>query len=353
LNSTRQEIAETAWRQIKTCLDPQSAATIAEPLWYRLDDYIEFGRLPSDPSRSADLPVRNRAPYHITGVAGFDKRPGVLPGEGSPFYEVANKRWLLVGNYVKTYTRIATMEQSNESARHAVRAIIDKILRSDPARKIYRGAADGSENLPRFYDPEDHELDDLSFLRRVDDLLYEDGLPHMVEIVKLRQSMLEWMPSESGEHPITRLADVLGAVQATGAGRLRTFVAAVGQGRPSGPGVGGETDRRRRAAIGGQDDQGGVLERHRRGYRWARQRDRRTPSRLRGVRLRGPQRFADGWRSAAAVDQRRQGAARARSGTGTQGGRRGNRRAANGVQDVERPTSVGNADRTASPPVRR
>jgi hypothetical protein len=212
-SSTRQEIAETVWRQIKTCLDPRSAASIPEPLWYRLDDYIEFGALPSDPARPADVPVRNRAPYHITGVGGFDKRPGVLPGEEAPFYEVANKRWLLVGNYVKTYTRIATMEQSNESARHAVRAIIDKILRSDAAKKLYRAAGRRLGDLPRFYDPEEHELDDFAFLRRVDDLLYEDGLPHMVEIVKLRQSMLEWMPSESGEHPIARLADVLGAVQ--------------------------------------------------------------------------------------------------------------------------------------------
>jgi hypothetical protein len=67
--------------------------------------------------------------------------------------------------------------------------------------------------LPRFYDPEEHELQDVSFLRRVDDLLYEDGLPHMVEIVKLRQAMVDWMPGDSGEHPIARLGDVLGAVQ--------------------------------------------------------------------------------------------------------------------------------------------
>ena len=64
------------------------------------------------------------------------------PASPSAFYEVANGQWVVAGMFTKTYTRLATMEMSVEV--------------------------------------EDHEVEDLAFLKRIDEQLLAEGLPQQL-----------------------------------------------------------------------------------------------------------------------------------------------------------------------------
>ena len=83
---------------------------------------------------------------------------------------------MLAGYYTKTHTRIPSMEAANESARHAVNAILKHLERSGAeGLRIRRTYCD-------VWSPEDRELDDLRFLKELDARLLERGLPHLLDI---------------------------------------------------------------------------------------------------------------------------------------------------------------------------
>ncbi len=115
---------------------------------YHLDDFIAFARV--DPAQP-DAPIRpwrNHAPFLINvadeweqrprgepwtpnDLAARDRQPGAgapagevwTPGEGG--YVVHHGNLVVAGPHMRTFTRMATMEAANESARHAVNAILD------------------------------------------------------------------------------------------------------------------------------------------------------------------------------------------------------------------------------------
>lgn len=99
-------------------------------------------------------------------------------------YEVSHGQWVLAGAYNKTYTRLETMEAANESARHAVNAILDHYMQSrdkSTPTKLQPMLAE----YCKIWDPERNELEDLEVLRRLDELLMRDGLPHFMDLLEL------------------------------------------------------------------------------------------------------------------------------------------------------------------------
>ena len=117
-------------------------------------------------------------------------------------YSINHKRWVLCGAYMATHTRMTTMEAANESARHAVRAILKRLAQNDadelpgarfegehvaidsPYNKIYNGAS-GSVvyDPPDTWNPEEDEIEDLDLFRRVDRRLVAAGMPHILDIL--------------------------------------------------------------------------------------------------------------------------------------------------------------------------
>lgn len=132
------------------------------PRYFHLDDYIQLaynaGKL---------VPVRNHAPLVMSSVSDWKNRAkgepfspnhplsrGRIPGDGRYYADAhghANARWMhddggylvhfdrlvFAGPHMRTFTRMTTMEAANESARHAVNAILDHLSFR------YEWAADG------------------------------------------------------------------------------------------------------------------------------------------------------------------------------------------------------------------
>jgi hypothetical protein len=141
----RDEIAKNVQDQILKCLGERQRGQQAAA-YYHLDDFIGFtwrdGKL---------WPTRNHAPFLINRVNDWCNRPcgdpwvpndvrmrDRKPGQGktSPEgiwchdrsgYPVHFGNLVIAGTHMRTFTRMATMEAANESARHAVNAILDHL----------------------------------------------------------------------------------------------------------------------------------------------------------------------------------------------------------------------------------
>jgi hypothetical protein len=196
-NCTADEIARTVWKQISTALadrfkGPRDTQMPPVPDYYHLDREIEFG------SRAGGIfPVDDRGPFLVNEVSMFDRRPGV-PGSyrlwGGP---PNDDRWVLAGNYMRTFTRLTTMEARNESARHAVNAVLRATTRPAP----YVG-----DRCPVF-DPEENEPPDLRWLRDLDKYLFDNNAPHWLDIEGAGEVLEQLLPSSN-----TALQELLGAI---------------------------------------------------------------------------------------------------------------------------------------------
>ena len=161
-DSTKQEIAEEVWRQIRATL-PETAR-VPEPILYHLDDNIEFA---TDGPR-AGLPVKNATPLVINRTGRFDDRPGT-----PCHYQIHEDSIVFAGTYMQTYTRMTTMEAANESGRHAVNAILK--------------AEEFAGDRCMIADPEQFEIEDLKWLVEIDHGLWELGLPHFLDILRVEE----------------------------------------------------------------------------------------------------------------------------------------------------------------------
>ncbi len=142
-----------------------------------------------------------------------------------------------------TLTRLTTMEAANESARHAVNAILQALeLDSDDkpgekarpagARGFLDAATDDTRKAsalwietyvnskyngasryrvfdpPDIYSLEDRELEDLDFFRRVDRRLQTMGLPHLFDIIDFDRKVehaMDTLDLYKGERPFAEL----------------------------------------------------------------------------------------------------------------------------------------------------
>lgn len=167
------ELAREVWAQIKDGLKgPRPLVTregsagfnfIPEPLYWHLDENLEWQPSEADPKKGHYV---NRSPFHIVPPGKWADLPGEL---GEPGYAV-ERGIALCGMYTKTFTRIPSMEAANESARHAVNAIL-------------RASEFESTNTAcDVWNPEDREVDDFAFFKELDAKLQRRGQPHFVEI---------------------------------------------------------------------------------------------------------------------------------------------------------------------------
>jgi hypothetical protein len=169
--STRQEIAESVWRQIVRTLRKKDGHRIPKPVLYHVDDNIRFcaaGGLPSD----------NLSRMMINPPGEYANRPG-KPYE----YECSYKNLVLAGSYMQTQTRLTTMEAANESGRHAVNAIL-------AADRDYYG------ELCEIAAPEENEFSDLEYFRDLDKALLQANLPHFIDILEPPRVLSAWLRGE-------------------------------------------------------------------------------------------------------------------------------------------------------------
>ena len=203
-DASRDEAAREIWRQIETGAGrgPEHPAC-RRPLYYYLDEGLEFG-----PSGV----LRNRTPFLINVAGDWRRRPGPEPFDPHDPIAPASRRespvvWqaphggylvhfgrvVFAGTYLRTFTRLTTMEAANESGRHAVNAILDHVANdlgvsgglapssSAPSAAVASGVGD----YCRIFQLERHEFPALDFLKRVDDELFTRKLPHLADILDL------------------------------------------------------------------------------------------------------------------------------------------------------------------------
>lgn len=261
IDCSAREIASEVWRQIAESLRRSSrfgsrsdTLPIPQPAFWYLDDALIFGHIDagSDPTLPTCVRIQpspceplleNHSPFLVNNVSDWVNRPGADPMDpdhvektarrDEPFiwqadhggYQVHFGQLVFAGTYTRTFTRMTTMEAANESARHAVNAILDHVTafgqrdwgsvgvtalggttpttgRKDTSDlsahavmcHMTRDAKGGLIPTPAqaiagdycdIWDPEKHELDDMAFFKRVDALLLKMGKPHLSDILGL------------------------------------------------------------------------------------------------------------------------------------------------------------------------
>lgn len=259
---TKEEIAQEVWRQISESLRRTRRARAEEtqrlplprPVYYHVDDFLYA----AEPSNAGTL-CTTTTPFLVNTVGDWVNRPGSEPWDpatdGLPVdlvdepnvwqadhggYQVHYHKIVFAGTYMRTFTRMTTMEAANESARHAVNAIldhsaavrsvaqkeaadvygqwvIDEIIRQRPSdmpdREQWLKYIDDFRKqrlqtpLPlhtiagehcKIWNVERHELDDLEYLKRVDEALFKKQLPHMADIIDLDTLLANLSPAQTG-----------------------------------------------------------------------------------------------------------------------------------------------------------
>jgi outer membrane protein OmpA-like peptidoglycan-associated protein len=193
---TRKEIIEEVWRQIKKSIDldkridRNGKPLVEDPILAHLDENITFD---SDPRTGRSVPKSNETRFFINDPGVFSQRPGELGSADAPGYQVYYDKLLLAGTYMQTYFRLTTMEAANESARHAVNAIL---------------ANDGfGGDRCAIFDPEENEIDNLKYLVDLDAELHRQGLDHFIDILGLMQLPSEWLSGERIRLPMELLGN--------------------------------------------------------------------------------------------------------------------------------------------------
>jgi hypothetical protein len=222
------EIAVRTWDQIVQTLEPRLAASVEPPRYYHLDNGLVL--VPSKVAAEYSVggsprsyfPWRlagNETPFLINLPGQWEMRPGLYGrsqesrhGGGlrpfDPWYRISNGRWVLAGTYMASHTRMMTMEACNESARHAVNAILHELLICpEPGKYNSQGKLLGE--LCAIHDPFDNEVDDLEPLKQLDHALFAEGLPHFVEILGIEKLMEATPQADARRRSAEQLARIL------------------------------------------------------------------------------------------------------------------------------------------------
>ena len=225
---SRRELAAEVWRQLGDALG-EHAPALPQPTWFHIDEHIVYDSADGDDA----LPRENAAPLLLPIADDWRRRPGADPDDLAKRSSYGPRRapddpaiwsaspggcWIhwgalvYAGSYKRTFTRLTTAESANESARHAVNAILDHLAstRADvgrPRDSETRERADSNTQRWRpsaapllrrcpIWNIEDHELPEFGALREQDALLLELGLPHPWELagVETLPSLLSHMP---------------------------------------------------------------------------------------------------------------------------------------------------------------
>jgi FAD dependent oxidoreductase/OmpA family len=158
-----EELAKDVWRQIKEGAESERLR-LPDPSFYHVDENLVFK------SRESGPIVRNASPFLVPLVGTWDERPGE-PED----YRVYLNSLVMAGTYMKTHTRLTTMEAANESARHAVNAILWH-------RYQTTGRVPGV--LCETKSMAEREAPDAAFFKEIDQELFDRGLPHFMDILE-------------------------------------------------------------------------------------------------------------------------------------------------------------------------
>ncbi|MFN0249076.1 MAG: NAD(P)-binding protein, partial [Kofleriaceae bacterium] len=177
---TAAQLAHFAWEQIESHHDDAMKrrygprARLPKPIAYAIDATLSFSDKSTQSVPRDGVVSKNESTFLVNKTGEYPTRPGKLnsgkgQSKGVSLYDMILNRYVLAGTYMKTFTRLTSMEGANESARHAVNAILQKW--------------DIPGDRCDIWDPEDYEPDDLQWLREFDDELRERDLPHFSEIL--------------------------------------------------------------------------------------------------------------------------------------------------------------------------
>src|SRR5207249_3636932 len=100
-------------------------------------------------------------------------------------------QWVLAGTYLQTDTRVTSMESANESARHAVNALLEHVL-------------DFHGDLCPTWDPERYEIADAARLKELDEELFHADVPHMADVLDL-EKLPDRLFATHPEEPLARV----------------------------------------------------------------------------------------------------------------------------------------------------
>jgi uncharacterized protein with NAD-binding domain and iron-sulfur cluster len=210
----KEEMVAEVLRQVRAAIAGDGAGALPAPLWYHVDSGLEF-------SPNGGALCANRTPYLINVAGDWRRRPGAdpvdprRPSDRAPLrtnvlwqpaqggYAIHFGQVVFAGTYLRTFTRLTSMESANESARHAVNAVLAHahaaLVGEEPkAGAVPRGACPTTRlgDYCDVWNPEENELDELSLLRAVDDDLAERGQPHLFDILDIDQLPETIAPSE-------------------------------------------------------------------------------------------------------------------------------------------------------------
>ena len=177
-----------------------------DPQYYQIDDGLKyhFGE------GARVVPRHNENMLMINLPGQWQKRPGLKVCDQKRRvieYTVSNERWVLAGNHMATHTRLSTMESANESARHAVNAILQHVNRWG-LEDIFRAGFMG--DFCAIFNPEDFELPDLAPLKRLDRDLFREKVPHMLDVLGIPEA-INRLPvrDDPKETPVLNLARLI------------------------------------------------------------------------------------------------------------------------------------------------
>jgi uncharacterized protein with NAD-binding domain and iron-sulfur cluster len=156
LECTPDEIAERVWSQIAAAWDTSRYGALPEPDYYYLDESLSY----------QDKAWRNATPYLVNRVGDWPKRGGLRTSEGDYVYRMQLGHTVFAGAFMRTYTRLNTMEAANETGRRAANAILDY----DQAPR----------QRARLWNLEDHELPEAEVLRDLDRRIARRGGHHVL-----------------------------------------------------------------------------------------------------------------------------------------------------------------------------
>lgn len=150
------EIADRVWKQIVDAWDVGKYGKLPQPEYYYLDESL----------RRVDGTWANDTPYLVNRVGDWDKRGGSRLPDGNYAYRMQLGHTVFAGAFMRTETRLNTMEAANESGRRAVNAILDH----DRA----------SHQLCTLWSIEDHEIPEARPLRELDRRVFRRGGRHIL-----------------------------------------------------------------------------------------------------------------------------------------------------------------------------
>lgn len=215
-HSTPYQLAEQIWTMFQNDVrtDPWSGSPkrMPRPTWFHVDDNLIYGK---------DGVVKNMTPYLVPIVDDWSRRPGPEPFDPSvpdatrappkvpgvwtaPHggYPIHWDTLAYAGIYLKTFTRMTTMESANESGRHAVNAILDHynahhgstVVEPGPTPPKPPGPFDQSadETIPQYigdyckiWNIERYENPAFDSWKALDQILFDFGLPHAFDLFGL------------------------------------------------------------------------------------------------------------------------------------------------------------------------